>query len=115
MPEDGNVRTQPTGEELDRLLAAARSTPVHPLALEQIAEVIRLARVEAHLHATVPERLARVRGRAEEAFGDPAKAWRWLRAVRGALGAVPLELIGTEEGAARVEGLLEQIKDGIYV
>jgi hypothetical protein len=110
----GNPRHVPTAEELDRLSDAVRTTPLHPLALQRVEEVIRLERVHAHLQASVPERLARVRSRAEQVFGDASKAWRWLRAWRGVLNAVPLDLIETEDGAARVEQELERIAYGIY-
>lgn len=59
-------------------------------------------------------RVARVVGFAEEIFGTPEKAYRWLRkANRGLGGQVPLELISTEAGARVVEQALGRIAHGI--
>ena len=59
-------------------------------------------------------RLLRVIGAAEEVFGSPAKAHRWLRLPSAALaGHAPLDLLDTEVGARQVETLLGRIAHGI--
>ena len=60
-------------------------------------------------------RVARILGDAEETFGDPEKARRWLRkANRGLGGQVPLELLATEAGARLVEQVLLRISHGVF-
>lgn len=60
-------------------------------------------------------RLKRVISFAERVFGDAAKANRWLRKSSIALdGAVPIELLETEEGARIVENEIGCIQHGIY-
>jgi putative toxin-antitoxin system antitoxin component (TIGR02293 family) len=59
-------------------------------------------------------RVARITAAAEEAFGDPDRAWRWLRkAKRRFCGRKPIELLATEAGARLVEELIGQIDDGM--
>lgn len=59
-------------------------------------------------------RLARIRVAADEVFGDPRKAHRWLRRPNGALGGeAPLALLDTEEGGRVVEAVLGRIAHGI--
>ena len=49
---------------------------------------------------------------AERVFGDPAKARQWLGRPSVQLGGrTPLEVLGSEDGARRVEELLAQIDD----
>ena len=49
---------------------------------------------------------------AERVLGEPAKARRWLNRPSVQLGGrTPLEVLGSEEGARRVEELLAQIDD----
>ena len=63
---------------------------------------------------TSAARVARVQTAADEAFGNPEKAYRWLRKPnRGLGGQVPLELLSTEAGARVVEQALERIVHGI--
>ncbi len=60
-------------------------------------------------------RVARILGRAEEAFQNAEKAHRWLRKPNRALeGQVPLELLVTEAGARLVEQALLRITHGIF-
>ena len=60
-------------------------------------------------------RLKRVIAFAERVFGDPAKAHRWLRKPSRALnGAVPIELLETEEGARIVENEIGCIQHGMF-
>lgn len=59
-------------------------------------------------------RVARVISKAEETFGNPEKAHRWLRRPTPPLnGEEPLKLLDTEAGARLVEELLIQIDHGI--
>jgi putative toxin-antitoxin system antitoxin component (TIGR02293 family) len=48
-------------------------------------------------------------------FGEPARAYRWLRKPSRALGgAVPIELLETEEGARVVENEIGVIDHGMF-
>lgn len=59
-------------------------------------------------------RLARLVVRAEEAFGHPDKAHRWLmKPSRPLGGAVPFELLDSDAGAVAVERELGRIEHGI--
>jgi putative toxin-antitoxin system antitoxin component (TIGR02293 family) len=59
-------------------------------------------------------RLARVAELAERVFGDKAKAHRWLRKPKLALGrATPLSYLASESGARTVEDMLWRIDYGI--
>lgn len=59
-------------------------------------------------------RLARLVVRAEEAFGDPDKAHRWLMKPSRALGgAVPFELLDSDAGAVAVGRELGRIEHGL--
>lgn len=58
-------------------------------------------------------RIARITSLAEEAFGDDAKASRWLRKAKARFeGRAPLELLRTEAGARLVEEMLLQLDYG---
>lgn len=60
-------------------------------------------------------RLARVDRLAVNVFGDTAKAHRWLRKSKKALGGeTPLAYLATEAGARVVEEMLDQIDHGIW-
>jgi putative toxin-antitoxin system antitoxin component (TIGR02293 family) len=60
-------------------------------------------------------RMKRVVLEAERVFGEPARAHRWLRKPSRALnGAVPLELLETEEGARIVENEIGIIDHGMF-
>jgi putative toxin-antitoxin system antitoxin component (TIGR02293 family) len=59
-------------------------------------------------------RVARITVMAEQVFGEPERAWRWLRkAKRQFDGKTPIEMLATEAGARLVEELIAQIDDGI--
>ncbi len=59
-------------------------------------------------------RVARIAAMAEQAFGDPARAWRWMRKTKRSLGErTPLELLATETGARLVEEMIIRIDDGM--
>lgn len=94
-----------TAEELYRIVIPRRTLALRrqkgqPLTPE---ESDRLARV------------ARVLTAADDAFGSPEKAYRWLRKPnRGLGGQLPLELLSTEAGARIVEQALERIVHGIF-
>jgi putative toxin-antitoxin system antitoxin component (TIGR02293 family) len=78
----------------------ARRVAAHePLSVEETDKAVRLGRID---------RLA------AEVFGDPAKAHRWLRKPKRALGGeTPLAYLATEAGARAVEEMLNQIDHGI--
>jgi putative toxin-antitoxin system antitoxin component (TIGR02293 family) len=59
-------------------------------------------------------RLARAFALAEQVFGDPERAWRWLRGPKRQLEArTPLQLLATEAGGRIVEELLYRIDEGM--
>ena len=52
---------------------------------------------------------------AEQVFGEPVRAWRWLRkAKRRFEGKTPVEMLATEAGARLVEEMIGQIEHGIF-
>jgi putative toxin-antitoxin system antitoxin component (TIGR02293 family) len=60
-------------------------------------------------------RVARITAMAEQVFGEPARAWRWLRkAKRRFDGKTPVEMLVTEAGARLVEEMIGQIEHGIF-
>lgn len=79
--------------------------------------LVRKKNAEQKLSAAESDRLARVVrvvGRAEEAFGDRAKAHRWLRKENRALaGRRPIDLLDSDAGARMVERELGRIEHGI--
>lgn len=78
---------------------ARRVAAREPLSVEETDKAVRLGRID---------RLA------AEVFGDPAKAHRWLRKPKRALGGeTPLAYLATEAGARAVEEMLNQIDHGI--
>ncbi len=58
-------------------------------------------------------RLLRVYARAEDAIGDAARAHRWLHAPNRALGARPIDLLGSDAGSRAVEKVLGRIEHGV--
>ncbi len=59
-------------------------------------------------------RVARITAMAEEVFGEPARAWRWMRKPKRRFdGKTPLEMLATEAGARLVEEAIAQIDDGL--
>ena len=77
-------------------------------------------RIKRHEPLTVEEtdraiRLARVAELAEQTFGEKAKAYRWLRKPKRALGsATPLAYLASEAGARVVEEMLYRIDSGFF-
>ena len=60
-------------------------------------------------------RLERIAVQAERAFGEPAKAHRWLRKPKRELsGETPLAYLASEAGARVVEEMLHRIEHGIF-
>lgn len=60
-------------------------------------------------------RVARLTAMAEQVFGEPDRAWRWLRKPKGRFdGKSPLGMLATEAGARLVEDTIAQIDDGIF-
>jgi putative toxin-antitoxin system antitoxin component (TIGR02293 family) len=59
-------------------------------------------------------RVARVTAAAEQVFGEPERAWRWLRKPKRQFDSKsPIEMLATEAGARLVEELITQIDDGL--
>ncbi|HMC60511.1 MAG TPA: antitoxin Xre/MbcA/ParS toxin-binding domain-containing protein [Candidatus Solibacter sp.] len=60
-------------------------------------------------------RVARLTAMAEQVFGEPNRAWRWLRKPKDRFdGKSPLGMLATEAGARLVEETIAQIDDGIF-
>jgi len=60
-------------------------------------------------------RVARITAMAEQVFGDPERAWRWLRKPKRRFDAkAPLDMLATEAGARLVEEMIVQIDHGIF-
>jgi putative toxin-antitoxin system antitoxin component (TIGR02293 family) len=89
--------------EIERFVIPARTRRYRrerkePLTVEESDRLVRLARVQAL---------------AEDVFGDPEKANKWLRQGLGVLkGQAPLELTRTEAGVRVVEQILGKIDWG---
>jgi len=59
-------------------------------------------------------RVARITAMAEQVFGEPGRAWRWLRKPKRQFDSrSPIEMLATEAGARLVEELIIQIDDDI--
>ena len=59
-------------------------------------------------------RLARLAALAEQVFGEPGRAWHWLRTSKRQFeGRTPLQFMATEAGARLVEELLHRIDEGM--
>jgi putative toxin-antitoxin system antitoxin component (TIGR02293 family) len=59
-------------------------------------------------------RVARITAMAEQVFGEPDRAWRWLRKAKRSFGGkTPIEMLATEAGARLLEEMIVQIDDGI--
>ena len=93
-------------EEVDRLVApreeiARRSAEDRPLSTAESDCLVRIAWV---LFV------------AQDNFGDPERAFRWLRTPNRALeGAIPLELLDTGAGARLVEHTILRIAHGVFM
>lgn len=109
-----------------RLPAAAIKSLVHGgLSDAEIYELIVPRRTLAHRIARRQPlsreesdkavRVARNAALAEQVFGEPERAWRWLRKPNRALGAkTPIEMLATEASARLVEELLIQTDHGMF-
>lgn len=63
----------------------------------------------------IKTRLDRLTDRAIDVIGDRDEALRWLGSpVRGLGYATPISLMGTPEGAQRVEDILGQLEHGTW-
>jgi putative toxin-antitoxin system antitoxin component (TIGR02293 family) len=79
---------------------ARRKAANEPLTIEETDKLLRLERIAVQ---------------AERTFGDPAKAYRWLRKPKRALsGETPLAYLASEAGARTVEGMLTRIEHGMF-
>jgi putative toxin-antitoxin system antitoxin component (TIGR02293 family) len=59
-------------------------------------------------------RVARVTAAAEQVFGEPERAWRWLRKPKRQFDSKsPIEMLASEAGARLVEELIIQIDNGL--
>lgn len=124
--------SQPLAELFDVVIDANRLFRIEPAALKRLAnysdeEIHALVvpkrtlarRLSEGEPLTVEEtdkavRLARVDRLAANVFGEAAKAHRWLRKPKKALGGeTPLAYLATEAGARVVEEMLHQIDHGI--
>lgn len=76
-------------------------------------------RLAKHQHLSKEEsdravRVARITSMAEQVFGEPARAWQWLRKPKNFLaGKSPIEMLATEVGARIVEEVIFRIDYGI--
>lgn len=78
---------------------ARRRAANEPLTIEETDKALRLERIAVQ---------------AERIFGDPQKAYRWLRKPKRALsGATPVEYLASEAGARVVESMLHRIEHGM--
>jgi len=60
-------------------------------------------------------RVARITAMAEQVFGEPERAWRWLRKPKRRFdGKTSVEMLATEAGARLVEEMIVQIDHGIF-
>ncbi len=60
-------------------------------------------------------RVARLTAMAEQVFGEPERAWRWLREPKQRFGGkTPLEMLATDAGGRLVEEMIGQIEHGMF-
>jgi putative toxin-antitoxin system antitoxin component (TIGR02293 family) len=84
---------------IPRRTLAHRTAKHQPLSKEESDKAVRVARIMAM---------------AEEVFGEPARAWRWMRKPKRRFdGKTPLEMLASEAGARLVEETIAQIDDGL--
>ena len=96
------------------MLAAAQRSGLDDGVVQEIEEIVRVARVEEQLKVATPDRLIEIVAAAEQVLGREG-ARKWLRRANRALGAVPLDLVGRgEEGAARVRQVLGRMEHGVF-
>jgi putative toxin-antitoxin system antitoxin component (TIGR02293 family) len=59
--------------------------------------------------------VARVAAVAKRVFGEPERAWRWLRKPNWNFESrTPVEMLATKAGARLVEEMIAQIDHGIF-
>jgi len=59
-------------------------------------------------------RLIRVASHAQDVFGSPEKAWRWLRKPKKAFdGKTCIDMLSTEQGGREVDNMLTRIDHGM--
>ena len=98
------VRSGLSNAEVYRLIVprrtlAHRFAKHQPLSKEESDKAVRVARITAL---------------AEQVFGEPERAWRWMRKPKRQFAAkTPIEMLVTEAGARLVEELIAQIDDGM--
>jgi putative toxin-antitoxin system antitoxin component (TIGR02293 family) len=60
-------------------------------------------------------RVARITAMAEQVFGEPERAWRWLRERKRRFGGkTPIEMLASDAGARLVEEMIGQIEHGMF-
>lgn len=60
-------------------------------------------------------RVARITAMAEQVFGEPERAWRWLREPKRRFGGkTPIEMLASDAGARLVEEMIGQIEHGMF-
>jgi putative toxin-antitoxin system antitoxin component (TIGR02293 family) len=85
---------------LPRRTLAHRIANRQPLSVEESGRAVRVARAVSL---------------AEQVFGEPRRAWKWMRAAKRRFGnKSPMEMLGTEHGARSVEEALLQLDHGIF-
>ena len=102
---------------VDDVVAAGRLTAAEVDRLAIPRKTLAHRRTQGRLSPDQSDRLMRILrviGAAERAFGDAAKAHRWLRRPTEPLGGqAPLDLLDTDAGSRAVEALLGRIEHGI--
>lgn len=82
-----------------RRTLAHRRAKHQPLSQEESDKAVRVARI-----ATL----------AEQVFGDPERAWRWMRKTKRHFdGKTPMQMLATEAGARLVEEMIARVDDGL--
>jgi putative toxin-antitoxin system antitoxin component (TIGR02293 family) len=114
-------------DALDLANAAIAGLPISTLSqvqeigytTQETFELIFLGGFPSSLNLSLDEsdraiRLIRIAARAEEVFGNPEKAWRWLRKPKKAFnGKTCVEMLITEYGGREVENMLTRIEHGM--
>jgi len=86
---------------------------------QEIIELVFLGKRPSHSGLSIDEsdrivRLIRIASRAKDVFGNPEKAWRWLRKPKQAFdGKTCIEMLITEHGGREVENMLTRIEHGM--
>ena len=82
-----------------RRTLAHRLTNRQPLSTEESDRAVRVARITAF---------------AEHTFGEPVRAWRWMRKPKRQFdGKTAMEMLATEAGGRLVEELIAQVEHGM--